>query len=236
MFLRSDKRHRGKKRKKVHLKLPAGFNDLAGFCLQLSHHQGNYLQRWSVNKLISKDHQRFAIILLMILANWFGVFFQETRSLATTVQTANIATLSEPNQETIKQTIKSESLPLVLAQPLNPLIITQGFAPSHQAVDLEAAYGMEVRPIAKGVVEKVGWDPTGRGIIVIIKHEDHLSSLYAHLAKITVQEGENVDVNTIIGLVGATGRATGSHLHLEVVDRGQPVNPLNFLPTPSNHL
>ena len=63
----------------------------------------------------------------------------------------------------------------------------------------------------------------------MINHGSGFKSLYAHLAKITVNEGDEVDKNTVLGTVGSTGWSTGSHLHLEVYDNGRTFNPLTIL-------
>ena len=63
----------------------------------------------------------------------------------------------------------------------------------------------------------------------MIDHGNKLSSLYAHLSKIEVEEGQEVTMDTEIGRMGATGRAFGDHLHLEVYDHGKAVNPLTIL-------
>ena len=67
------------------------------------------------------------------------------------------------------------------------------------------------------------------GNYIMVDHGSGFSSLYAHLSRIKVKTGQEVDKNTVIGLVGSTGLSTGSHLHLEVYDHGEPFNPLTIL-------
>jgi len=69
------------------------------------------------------------------------------------------------------------------------------------------------------------------GNTVIIRHERGLETLYAHLARIDVKEGQDVDLNTVIGLVGNTGSSTGKHLHFEVSVGGYPVDPQKVIET-----
>ena len=64
---------------------------------------------------------------------------------------------------------------------------------------------------------------------VIIDHGNGLTTRYAHLSEIKVKQGQKINRWEIIGLVGQTGRATGPHLHYEVMIDGRPVNPDKYL-------
>jgi murein DD-endopeptidase MepM/ murein hydrolase activator NlpD len=69
------------------------------------------------------------------------------------------------------------------------------------------------------------------GNTVIVKHERGIESLYAHLDKIQVTEGQEVDLTTVLGMVGNTGSSTGKHLHFEISVGGYPVDPLKVIAT-----
>jgi murein DD-endopeptidase MepM/ murein hydrolase activator NlpD len=64
---------------------------------------------------------------------------------------------------------------------------------------------------------------------VVLTHKNGLDSYYAHLSKIEVSTGQTIEMNTEIGKMGATGHATGTHLHLEIHQNGASVNPLTIL-------
>jgi len=113
--------------------------------------------------------------------------------------------------------------------PVESVRITQGYHRFHQAIDLAEPLGSPVYPITEGRVESISWQRFGWGNHIIINHGSGFKSLYAHLSKIVVKEGQEVDKNTVIGLIGSTGWSTGPHLHLEVYDNGQPFNPLTIL-------
>jgi murein DD-endopeptidase MepM/ murein hydrolase activator NlpD len=113
--------------------------------------------------------------------------------------------------------------------PTQSFRVTQGYHLFHQAIDLDGELGEPVFPIMDGFVEKTEQSRVSYGNYVVINHNSGYKSLYAHLSKITVQEGQEVDKNTVIGTIGATGWATGPHLHLEVFDHERPINPLTIL-------
>jgi len=116
-----------------------------------------------------------------------------------------------------------------LRWPVESVRITQGYRRFHQAIDLAEPLGSPVYPITEGRVESISWQKFGWGNHIVIDHGSGFKSLYAHLSKIVVKKGQEVDKNTVIGLIGTTGWSTGPHLHLEVYDNGQPFNPLTIL-------
>ena len=99
----------------------------------------------------------------------------------------------------------------------------------HKGLDMSAAIGSRVSAPAGGKVISAGFQNNGYGNIVVIKHNNGFVTKYAHLNKIYVKQGDNVVYNQAIGEVGRTGRATGSHLHYEVLYNGLNVNPLTFV-------
>jgi murein DD-endopeptidase MepM/ murein hydrolase activator NlpD len=98
----------------------------------------------------------------------------------------------------------------------------------HAGIDFPAPRGTRVAAAGRGCVEAVTRDPDF-GKLVVIRHRLGMTSWYAHLARITVSRGTCVVAGDRIGLVGATGRATGPHLHFELRVRGAAVDPLTGL-------
>ncbi len=107
---------------------------------------------------------------------------------------------------------------------------SQGFWYLHRAIDIPNPYGAPIKPVATGTVVSAVWENDGYGYTVVIKHADGFSSRYAHLSKILVKKGKKVTKGTTIGLIGATGDATGPHLHLELYFDGNNVEPQKYLP------
>ena len=95
----------------------------------------------------------------------------------------------------------------------------------HAGIDLPDPAGSAVLSAAAGTVRFAGW-AGGYGNLVVIDHGAGLRTRYGHLLQSTVSDGEYVGPAQVIGLVGATGHATGSHLHYEVRVNGRPVDPL----------
>lgn len=114
--------------------------------------------------------------------------------------------------------------------PLATFGISQNFTFGHPGMDLTAPFGAPVYPIAAGQVAWTNSLSWGYGNHIFIVNTNGLQSLYGHLSKITVTAGDHVEKTTKIGEVGATGWATGNHVHLEVYDGGIAINPLDVLP------
>jgi murein DD-endopeptidase MepM/ murein hydrolase activator NlpD len=98
----------------------------------------------------------------------------------------------------------------------------------HQGLDLAADYGTPVRAAADGVVQTAGWDG-GFGIKVAVDHLNGYQTWYAHLSRVAVRPGERVRKGQTIAFVGATGEATGPHLHYQVMLNGAAINPAPYL-------
>lgn len=103
----------------------------------------------------------------------------------------------------------------------------------HKGVDYVAPTGTPIYATAEGIVEFSGWQ-NGYGKVVILKHFNKYSTLYAHQSKIDpkIHKGKKVSQGQLIGYVGSTGWATGPHLHYELRINNKPVDPLSIkLPT-----
>ncbi|AZY53707.1 M23 family metallopeptidase [Bordetella avium] len=98
----------------------------------------------------------------------------------------------------------------------------------HKGVDYAAPSGTPIHSTADGTVDFVGWQ-NGYGNVVIIKHHGQYSTLYAHQSRIRpgLKKGDKIAQGDLVGYVGATGWATGPHLHYEFRINNQPVDPLS---------
>jgi murein DD-endopeptidase MepM/ murein hydrolase activator NlpD len=122
-----------------------------------------------------------------------------------------------------------------LASPMEFSRVTSGFAMrmhpilnqwrAHKGVDYGAPSGTPVRSVAQGIVKFAGRQ-NGYGNVVEVEHGNGKSTLYAHLSRIDVRQGQRIDQGVRVGAVGATGWATGPHLHFEFKVHGEQVNPL----------
>ncbi len=98
----------------------------------------------------------------------------------------------------------------------------------HSGVDLREEYGEPVHATAGGVVTVAG-PSGGYGNMIEIDHGGGLSTRYGHLSHIGVATGQQVAAGAVIGRVGSTGRSTGPHLHYEVREGGEAIDPSRFL-------
>jgi murein DD-endopeptidase MepM/ murein hydrolase activator NlpD len=105
-----------------------------------------------------------------------------------------------------------------------------GTASFHRAIDIAAPAGTPVRAARAGTVIYAGWSSQGYGNLVKIRHHGGAETWYAHHSEVRVSVGQVVNHGDVIALVGSTGISTGPHLHFELHENGQPVDPLGYLP------
>jgi hypothetical protein len=123
--------------------------------------------------------------------------------------------------------------PIALAWPVEAPL-GNGFGPRgahfHAGIDLLAPAGTPVKAAAPGRVAYAGRIAGGWGKLVVVAHARRVRTMYAHLSAVAVDVGEHVRTGSRIGSVGATGNATGPHLHLEVRLGAAAVDPSSALP------
>ncbi len=101
---------------------------------------------------------------------------------------------------------------------------------NHYGIDLDGETGDPIYATDNGVVVYAGWNDWGYGNMVVIDHGNGWQSLYAHLDAVMVDCGAWVYQGHTVGLMGSTGRSSGSHLHFELMnDAHGKVNPMSFL-------
>ncbi|RYD58882.1 MAG: M23 family metallopeptidase [Sphingomonadales bacterium] len=123
-------------------------------------------------------------------------------------------------------------------QPVDKVIFTssygvrsdpfRGTAAMHAGVDIPGAIGTPIYATADGIISHAGRQG-GYGNLVQINHGRGIETRYGHLSKILVADNTRIRRGQLIGLMGSTGRSTGSHLHYEVRVDGKAVNPIPFL-------
>lgn len=192
--------------------------------LKAKYRVGNLIQRFfrhvfentKIKKLLGTN------IALMLVAS---SFMPKTAILGTSV---------EASEDLVSTTINESETPLKTEigtqYPVGSIRITQGYKFYHPGLDLDGVTGDTIKPIKRGKVVSIDYSRFAYGNSIIVDHGNKLTSLYAHLSKIDVKEGQEVATDTKLGEMGATGRSFGDHLHLEVRENGVPLNPLSVLP------
>lgn len=107
-------------------------------------------------------------------------------------------------------------------------IVPDDSVESHSGLDIAVPVGVLVRASGGGRVIQAGEDPS-YGLFVLISHPDGLESMYGHLSRIVVGEGQNVNQGEAIGRSGNTGRSSAPHLHFEIRRDGVSIDPATLL-------
>jgi len=107
--------------------------------------------------------------------------------------------------------------------------ISQSFHFGHPGIDITAPVGSKIYPIKDGTVESMSNTYWNYGRSVVIDHGNGMKTLYAHMGKIFVEEGQVVTADKPLGEVGMTGKTTGPHLHMEIIKSENRVNPQPYM-------
>lgn len=155
-----------------------------------------------------------------------------------------VAGRTEPKAAAGQAAGGSASAPATIAftDPLPDARVTRGWGPSrdpftgkdvfHRGIDLAATTGTSILAAAPGVVEvaTTEFEPEpGAGTVIVLKHTDGFSTFYSHIGSLEVGVGQDVFAGEVIATVGSTGKSTGPHLHFEIRENGEPVDPADFI-------
>jgi murein DD-endopeptidase MepM/ murein hydrolase activator NlpD len=95
---------------------------------------------------------------------------------------------------------------------------------AHPGLDIAVPIGTQVRASGGATVNQIGDDPE-YGLYVLLDHPEEYQTMYGHLSRIIVTDGQNVEAGEVIGLSGNSGRSTAPHLHFEIRQRGTSLDP-----------
>lgn len=144
----------------------------------------------------------------------------------------------EHDGDTVRMIARKHSFVLpvdgVLSSPfgtrIDPVTKEEKF---HKGIDIEADSGVLIKASLDGEVIESGSVPT-YGKYIKIRHDDGITTVYAHCSQLIAQKGQKVKQGEVIARVGDTGVAVGSHLHFEIWKDGKPLNPISFIKVPSD--
>ncbi|MDZ4661870.1 MAG: M23 family metallopeptidase [Pseudomonadota bacterium] len=100
----------------------------------------------------------------------------------------------------------------------------------HLGIDISAPRGSSIRASHDGHVVYAGNGFKGYGKMIIVDLDGHWATLYSHLSRISVKNGQKIERGQILGIIGRSGNATGIHLHFEIRRDKQATDPLKYLP------
>lgn len=149
---------------------------------------------------------------------------------------------TEQEREIIAETVMQEAVPQIIERgtktpptyikPLSGGRMSSGFGARwgsvHRGVDWACPIGTAIMASSGGVVVQAGWF-SSYGNCVTIRHPDGKQTRYAHLSRVLVSVGQNVQQGQKIALSGNTGWSTGPHVHFEIIVNGSQVNPMTYL-------
>ena len=101
----------------------------------------------------------------------------------------------------------------------------------HPGIDLAVDFGTPVSATADGIIIWAG-PYTGYGNMVVVYHSNGITTRYGHLSRVSVDPGQRIKRGDQIGYAGSTGRSTGPHVHYEVRENDQPIDPAQFVKQP----
>jgi murein DD-endopeptidase MepM/ murein hydrolase activator NlpD len=183
-----------------------------------------------------------AIITTLYISDKFNQYNNEKQGLEKTIidykatQTSLSTKLLKIIDENKKYEYYFKSLPY--GHPLDTLIISSSYGwrihpidsvrNLHTGIDFKAIMNTKIYSTGDGVVVFAGYKK-GYGKCIIIQHVLEHKSVYGHLNKLLVKNGQQISKGTIIGLSGQSGVASGPHLHYEIRISNTPTNPYNYL-------
>lgn len=167
------------------------------------------------------------------------IYTQDTTTVAETVEVASAIDVASEEINVVieeQEKIKSATLDGVYfaVKPVSGTITSRYGANesirdhTHKGLDIAAPYGTKIVAAAKGTVTYSGW-MSGYGYLIIITHENGITTYYGHCSKLYASVGDEVEAGDSIAAVGSTGNSTGNHLHFEIRKNGVQVNPQTYV-------
>jgi murein DD-endopeptidase MepM/ murein hydrolase activator NlpD len=162
-----------------------------------------------------------------LLSRQIGLHSRSLDTIAGLVNEKEKMLSSIPSIKPVREDKLHESISVLsgFGYRIHPIYKVKRF---HAGIDFSADQGVAIQATGDGVIVRAGKDG-GYGNVVVIKHGYGYETLYGHMSKIEVQEGQHVKRGQRIGLIGSTGHSTGPHCHYEVHVNGTVVNPLDFV-------
>lgn len=149
----------------------------------------------------------------------------------------------ESEREILSQTVYEEPVAEVVRSgtqpapnfvvPLANCFLSSGFGyrwgALHKGNDYACSYGEPIYASCPGTIVEAVYSNDGYGNMVMIRHDDHLQTRYAHMSELACEVGQHVERYEVIGYAGSTGNSTGNHCHFEIIEDGVAIDPFVYL-------
>lgn len=137
-------------------------------------------------------------------------------------------------EEPVAEIVRSGTQPAPLfVVPLANCFLSSGFGyrwgSLHRGNDYACSHGEPIYASCPGTVVVAEYSNDGYGNMVMIRHDDHLQTRYAHMSELACEVGQYVERYQVIGYAGSTGNSTGTHCHFEIIEDGVALDPFTYL-------
>ncbi|MFH2035064.1 MAG: M23 family metallopeptidase [Candidatus Zixiibacteriota bacterium] len=205
---------------------------------------GNILSRAVEANRLEKENEQLEMYKLKV--GLLEEHMKETRAIVKKISGlvgVDIDIPELPSDSVLFASLDSSQIPAIMTRSVSALpgcpdglplqgYMTRGFIDDedeyHPGVDIAAAVGTPVLATASGKVAFAGEDST-YGLMIILDHDDSISTVYGHNSELLVEKGNDVLVGGRIALSGNTGISSAPHLHYEIRENNIPVNPLKYI-------
>lgn len=168
-------------------------------------------------------------VVAVIVLTQTGLNYVSDKLVVEDVESNTVEILNPANGEVLTSISTERAWPIIGTVTLEFGVPHLPYEVTHTGIDIATKEGDPIHPFMAGTViyaRELSW---GYGKHVIIDHGDNVKSLYGHLDKIFVYEGQTVEITDTIGNEGSTGWSTGDHVHFQITVFDVPVNPRVFL-------
>jgi len=186
-------------------------------------------QIWDLDEIDKKDYEELRKLRNLLPKEIFTIKNLQHDMICTTNTIKTVKNFVDVRSKVVRDTPSIVSNPGFITSLFgwrrSPFDYRRDF---HSGIDIAASPGTEIRATAPGIVASAGWSG-GYGLMIRIQHKYGFETLYGHCLRVIVSQNQVVKKGEVIGYVGQTGNATGSHCHYEIRLDNVPINPYPYM-------